>query len=286
MKKTFAYIGLGLMIAATPVLAQTNDVSQLSSRIGQLENQIQTLSRAVFRGDVPPPQFDAPAPANAAAVATLEVRLSQLEAQIQELTGQIEEQQYQMNQLQQQLQAQATQPVVVDTTPRQPAATPYSTTDVTPTYTAPVETPATTPAAPSPAVTASFDGMTPDQLYEKSFVDIRDGNYDSAEAGFKTFLDKYPENALASNAQYWLAETYYVRADYTQAAKLFAQGYQDYPDSSKAADNLLKLGLSLGKLGKTEDACLSLQQIKTQYPEETGPVMRRTDQEMKNLNCG
>lgn len=303
MKKTFALIGLGIALTAAPVMAQPNDVSQLSGRINQLENQIQTLSRAVFRGDVPPPEFNAaPAPANSAAMATLEVRLSQLEAQIQELTGQIEQQQYQMNQLKQQMESQAavTAPpanaVAVDGEPMRPVqmtpntpTTPYSDTEVIPTYSAPAPTvdapvATNTPAANAAALSA-IDGLSPDQLYEKSFVDIRDGNYDAAELGFKTFLDKYPDHSLASNAHYWLAETYYVRADYNQSAKLFAQGYQDYPESSKSADNLLKLGLSLGKLGNTEDACLSLQQIKTQFPDETGPVMRRADQELKNLNC-
>lgn len=290
MKKTFALIGLGIALTAAPVMAQPNDVSQLSGRIGQLENQIQTLSRAVFRGDVPPPQFNEPAPVNAAATATLEVRLNQLESQIQELTGQIEQQQYKMNQLEQKLNSSTA--VAVDAPPLQPARpqTDYSDTEVIPTYTAPsaAEPTVIAPARPVPntsAAAAAFDGMSADQLYEKSFVDIRDGNYDTAELGFKTFLEKYPDHSLASNAHYWLAETYYVRADYTQAAKLFAQGYQDYPESSKSADNLLKLGLSLGKLGNKEDACLSLQQIKTQFPDESGPVMRRTDQEMKNLNC-
>lgn len=281
MKKTFALIGFGLLVSAAPVMAQSNDVSQLNARIAQLENQIQTLSRAVFRGDVPPPQFDGPATGNnASAVATLEVRLSQLENQIQELTGQIEEQQYQINQLNRQA-------IAVEAPPLRPVS---PTNEVTPTYTAPTEpdtmpVTTTTPAPAANVSAASFAGLSPDELYEKSFVDIRDGRYDTAEAGFKTFLEQYPDHTLASNAQYWLAETYYVRADYTESAKLFANGYQQYPDSPKAADNLLKLGLSLGKLGKTEDACLSFEQVKTQFPDETGPVMRRTEQEMKNLNC-
>src|SRR3546814_4312161 len=52
-----------------------------------------------------------------------------------------------------------------------------------------------------------------------------------------------------------LGETYYVRGNYQQAAVTFAEGFETYPDNSKAPDNLLKLGMSLASLGSTQDAC-------------------------------
>ena len=280
MKKIFIPCFAALIAFSNPTLAQTNEVVQLNARIAQLENQIQTLSRAVFRGDVKASDFSAP-PAggtgvSASAFTELDIKINQLESQIQQMTGALEEQQYKIDQLTRQLESGAAMPSNTATTMAQPTVTqPLDLTTDELTTTPTINNTNTTLAA----------GTNPDELYEKSFVDIRDGNYDAAEAGFKVFMANYPDHKLASNAQYWLAETYYVRANYTEAAKLFAQGYQDYPDSSKAADNLLKLGLSLGKLGNTEDACLSFQQLKTQFPDETGPVMRRTDQEIKNLNC-
>ena len=93
-------------------------------------------------------------------------------------------------------------------------------------------------------------------------------------------------STLAPNAQYWLSETYYVRGDYKESAKMFAQGYQDYPQSPKASDSLLKLGLSLEKLGKKEDACLSFQQLKKEFPGDNVPASRRASQEIKQLGCG
>ena len=281
MKKILIPCFAAFMAFSTPSFAQSNEVVQLNDRIAQLENQIQTLSRAVFRGDVKPSDFAA-APAqtgiSANAFSELDIKINQLQNQMQQLTGQIEEQQYRIDQLMQQAAAGT---AMQDSTNlnRQPfpgadAPVPLATdTGINPSVTTPVP-------ANNLASTASAD-----ELYEKAFVDIRDGNYDAAESGFKTFLSNFPDHTLTSNAQYWLAETYYVRANYTEAARLFAQGYQDFPESSKAADNLLKLGLSLAKLNKTEDACLSFQQLKTQFPDETGPVMRRADQEIKNLNC-
>ena len=71
----------------------------------------------------------------------------------------------------------------------------------------------------------------------------------------RSFIQRYPNDSLAGNAQYWLGETYYVRKDYNNAAAVFAEGYQKYPKGGKAADNLLKLGMALGQLGQKTDAC-------------------------------
>jgi TolA-binding protein len=48
---------------------------------------------------------------------------------------------------------------------------------------------------------------------------------------------------------------------------------------------LLKLGLSLAKIDKKEDACLSLRQLQKEFPGETTPAAKRAVQEMKALNC-
>ena len=280
-------ITVGMACAPITVQAQYRDNADLGNRLNQIEKQIQTLSRAVFRGEtVAPPAMTEGSSANSAtagSVANLDVRISQIEQQLQQLTGQIEEQQYRIDQLARQveggreLQPTLTQP---EPTPAPPQQATQGQTVAQPAW-------GGNTSAPAPTSEAEDDlsDLGPDALYEKSFVDIRDGNYDAAEVGFKSFLSQYPDHALASNAQYWLAETYYVRANYTEAAKLFATGYQEFPESSKSADNLLKLGLSLSKLGKTEDACLSFEQLKTQFPDETGPVMRRADQEIQSLNC-
>ena len=40
------------------------------------------------------------------------------------------------------------------------------------------------------------------------------------------FVKLHPKEALASNARYWLGETFYVRAAYVQAAEVFLEGFQ------------------------------------------------------------
>jgi tol-pal system protein YbgF len=234
---------------ALPAMAQSNDVRQLNGRIGQLENQIQTLSRAVFRGDVdtPPPSLSGSTGGSSDTVARLQTQLSQLENQMRELTGRIEEQQHQIDQMNRR-QTSAQPKSQSGATTSQPDYN-YATPQVV--RPGDDKTQPTTIIQSNAGEMAARSDLPADDLYEKAFVDIREGRYDAAEQGFQSFLNTYPDHKLAGNSQYWLAETYYVRGNYSDAAKFFAQGYQDYPESSKAADNLLKLGLSLAKLGKS-----------------------------------
>ena len=65
----------------------------------------------------------------------------------------------------------------------------------------------------------------------------------------------------------------------------FAEGVQKYPKGSKAADNLLKLGMSLQQLNQKKDACTAFNQLITKFPEASASVKRRADTERKRLNC-
>jgi tol-pal system protein YbgF len=148
------------------------------------------------------------------------------------------------------------------------------------------------PAAPAPAATQTatatpyeLPGATPQQQYEYAFGLLRTANYAEAEKAFTAFVQKNPNDVLAGNAQYWLGETYYVRGDYQKAAVTFAEGFQKYPNSGKAADNLLKLGMSLGEMGKKPDACTALSQLLVKYPSAPEDLLVRAKREKEHYGC-
>ena len=91
-------------------------------------------------------------------------------------------------------------------------------------------------------------------------------DYASAEIAFSQLVDAYPNDPLASNAQYWLGESYYVRGQYKNAADAFLKGYKKYKSGDKAPDTLLKLGMSLAELGQKDAACSTFDELKTKYP--------------------
>lgn len=140
------------------------------------------------------------------------------------------------------------------------------------------------PSAPALELTALPEG-TPQEQYDYAFDILRRADYGRAEKALRLFLDENSDHSLAGNAQYWLGETFYVRGDFEQAAVEFLSGYQSYPDSSKASDNLLKLGLSMARLGQTDGACTALTRLSTEYPSANDTIRRRAQTERARLSC-
>jgi tol-pal system protein YbgF len=147
---------------------------------------------------------------------------------------------------------------------------------------------------PAPAAGAQVAALPPGELPEGSPEDqyqyawglLRGQDYAGAEAALRSFIGRHPQHSLAGNAQYWLGETYYVRKDYRQAAVAFAEGYQNYPNSAKAPDNLLKLGLALAQIGEKADACEAFSQLGRQFPTAPQSLKDRAQRERQRLACG
>ena len=128
-------------------------------------------------------------------------------------------------------------------------------------------------------------GGNPDEQYQAAFDLMRQTKYADAEKALSTFVDQYPTHPLAGNASYWLGETYYVRKDYKNAAQTFAATFKNYPDSGKAPDSLLKLGMSLAALGQTADSCKVFHELKTRYPKASDAVKQRAAKEQAKNGC-
>jgi len=101
----------------------------------------------------------------------------------------------------------------------------------------------------------------------------------------RNFIATYPAHPLASSAFYWLGEIYYDRADYQRAAETYAAGYANYPTGYKAADTLLKLGLSLLALNRTADACTTLNQLRVGFPSAPINIQQRADAARASAGC-
>ncbi len=211
----------------------------------------------------------------------VEDRLNQLQQAISLLTGQIEQLQYKNNQLQQQLEKmQADYEFRLEQVEKGGGgARPGG---------APARPPAPSTAAAPPAAGAAAAGAAgaADQVYNDAFKKLQDGDYAGAEKGFKAFVQRYPQHALAGNAQYWLGETFYARRDYQNAMTSFAEGYKNYKASPKGPDNLLKLGVTLATLGRKPDACAIFARFAQDYPRATDLQKRRVDQERQKNGCG
>jgi len=128
-------------------------------------------------------------------------------------------------------------------------------------------------------------GDTPREQYDYATNLIQRGQYDQAEIALKSFIEQHPKDELTGNAQYWLGETYYVRNDFKNAAVAFAEGYQKYPKSQKAPDNLLKLAMALGQQGQQQNACVALSQLEKRYPDASASIKDRATKAKQRYTC-
>lgn len=105
--------------------------------------------------------------------------------------------------------------------------------------------------------------------YNAAFDLIQSRRYDEAAAAFESFLRTFPDSPLADNAQYWLAETYYVQRQFADALPQFQRVLDDYPQSAKLPDALLKIGYCNYELKNFDAAREALEQVSRQFPDTT-----------------
>jgi tol-pal system protein YbgF len=139
-----------------------------------------------------------------------------------------------------------------------------------------------TAALPPPGSETPGD---PKQAYESAYGYLLQRDYGSAETAFTDFLQKFPNDSLSGNAQYWLGETYFVRGQYKAAAGAFLKGYQTYGQGGKAADSLLKLAMSLDRLGQKDAACSSFSELSAKFPSAPQSVKARAQSERQRIGC-
>jgi tol-pal system protein YbgF len=102
--------------------------------------------------------------------------------------------------------------------------------------------------------------------YDAAFNALKGADYPKAIQSFQGFLAAYPSSPLASNAQYWLGEAYYVTREYDSAMAAFRKVTTDWPDSRKAPDALVKVGFTQAALGRGADARATLEEVTRRFP--------------------
>ena len=121
--------------------------------------------------------------------------------------------------------------------------------------------------------------------YEFAVSFMKIGDYETAEFALKEFIEKNKDHELAGSAQYWYGETFRIRQLYSDAATAYLDGYQNYPKSMKAPDNLLKLGITMVQLGEKDQGCKMISGLKKEYPKASKSVLQKAQYEQKKFKC-
>ena len=146
--------------------------------------------------------------------------------------------------------------------------------------------PSSSPTAPRPS---SSGGPTPEQAYQAAYLDFSKGNYPLAIAGFREFVRRYPDAALADQAQYWVGESFFSQAraslaagqtdkanrELEQAVQEFRRLVLNYPRGERVPTGLYKEALALLELKQTKLAQARLQYLIDNFPQsEEAPLAK------------
>ena len=301
------------IVVLQPVKAQQSQ--ELNNRLQRIQNELTTLQRHVYRGKSPGVRNGSSASSSASfntAIARLSNHITQLDMEIRRLTGANEELNHKHSQLQTRLDristdlefrlkklegnlSSSTEPSIGNSETPQLSTDPNSA--------------SLPPAAALQGVdrgvrrfgskASPLDKMvrpksqqladtneTPEQQYDRAhWLIIKRRDFPAAERVLTEFINANRGHRLAPNAYYWLGRTYFVRSNFEQAAITFAEGFQQFPESKKAAAILLNLGNSLSRLGKNREACTTYYKLQRNFREMEESVRRRLDRERKRSKC-
>ena len=100
-------------------------------------------------------------------------------------------------------------------------------------------------------------------LYDRTLkIVLEEKDYDKAIVEFKKFLDRYPRSSLADNASFWIAEGNFLKGQYSEAILAYQKVLDNYKDSEKRCESMLKQGLSFVKLEQNDKAKPFLEETK------------------------
>lgn len=137
-------------------------------------------------------------------------------------------------------------------------------------------------AAPAPESNVQLAvGEEADFAAAKAALDA--GNFTDAVGMFDAFTTNYPGSRLSQEAHFLRGTSFESLSETSSAARAYLASFSGNPNGTFAPQALLKLGVSLGILGQTNEACLMLGEVETRFP--TSDVVSAAKTSMNDLGC-
>lgn len=139
-------------------------------------------------------------------------------------------------------------------------------------------------AAPQPAMPSAEAGTPKGDLAVAQAM-LERGELEAAEMAYRDFVRRYPKDRLKSEAVFGLGESFFRRNRYREAAEHYLTVTTDHARSSRAAEAMLKLGMSLRGLGATAEACGTYGEVAKKYPKASPGIRQAVEREKKRAQC-
>ncbi|WP_121062991.1 tetratricopeptide repeat protein [Chachezhania antarctica] len=146
-------------------------------------------------------------------------------------------------------------------------------------------------AVPSPVQPSTPDSGTPDVALAVGERADFDAAVAAADAGdnqkaaelFGQFNEAYPGSPLAVDAYLRRGNALEAMGDHREGARAYLAAFTADQQGPRAAEALTLLGTSLGKLGQSRQACLTLGEVRVRFPGAS--AVTRAEAERVRLNC-
>ena len=116
------------------------------------------------------------------------------------------------------------------------------------------------------------DGVGERTYYQQGFELLKDSKHDEAVTTFKKQIDDYPTGEYADDAHYWIAESLYVNRDLDQSKEYFKAIIDNFAQSSRLPDAMLKTAYIEQEQGNNIEARILLQEIIQFHPRSNAAI--------------
>jgi TolA-binding protein len=140
--------------------------------------------------------------------------------------------------------------------------------------------------APPPPPTAAAAPQDPASAFAAAKAAFDAGDNATAEAGFHDYVDRFGDGPGGPEARYYLAKTLMARKAWPDAATAEIGAIRGWPHTRWAPEAVLDLSRSLVAMGKTADACQTLDELARRYPKPPPGVLKGAAAVRGQAQCG
>lgn len=105
------------------------------------------------------------------------------------------------------------------------------------------------------------------------------------EKAYDAFIKRFPNHEKYTQVLKDLIYLVYKQGKYKETARLAGAYYKKAPDAREAPEILLLLAYSLNQLGKTKEACVTIQKIRSSYKELSQSFKQRLFDAESQYKC-
>src|SRR6056297_979280 len=119
--------------------------------------------------------------------------------------------------------------------------------------------------------------------FDRAKAALDAGNHAEAAKLFAEFRTAYPGGPMTDRAGVLRGEALEATGDLTGAARAYLDTFSAAPEGDEAPNALFRLGRTLGRLGQTNEACLTLAEVPARFP--GSEAVSEAQSAMTNLGC-